>query len=145
MTQKFGRLFTRNGIRLKAEGLGLKKKSAEFGNFTLTVNRRQVIDDAEIIKWGNNPLTPIPVKNKITNLMLMANDYKFRDCSALNVTCAKLSQQRISDHQADSLVPTHWKTISLNSGKLFRTSHYKWVTVFTLGSLLWKLLHHSLV
>lgn len=50
MTQKFGRLFTRNGIRLKAEGLGLKKKSAEFGNFTLTVNRRQVIDDAEIIK-----------------------------------------------------------------------------------------------
>ena len=32
----------------------------------------------------------------------------------------KLSQQqRISDHQSDSLLPTHWKTISINSAKLF--------------------------
>ena len=39
----------------------------------------------------------------------------------------KLSrQQRISDHQSDSLLPTHWKTISLNSAKNLLISHYKW-------------------
>ena len=37
-------------------------------------------------------------------------------CSAL----LKLSwQQPISDHQSDSLLPTHWKTIALNLAKLF--------------------------
>ena len=37
----------------------------------------------------------------------------------------KLSwQQGISDHQSDSLLPTHWKTISLNLAKLF-TFHIK--------------------
>ena len=35
-------------------------------------------------------------------------------------------QQRISDHQSDSLLPTHWKTISLNSAKTLLISHYKW-------------------
>ena len=37
-------------------------------------------------------------------------------CSAL----LKLSwQQPISDHQSDFLLSTHWKTIALNSAKLF--------------------------
>ena len=35
-------------------------------------------------------------------------------------------QQRISDHQSDSLLPTHWKTISSNSAKNLLISHYKW-------------------
>ena len=39
----------------------------------------------------------------------------------------KLSwQQRISDHQSDSLLPTRWKTISLNSAKILLISHCKW-------------------
>ena len=37
-------------------------------------------------------------------------------------------QQRISDHQSDSLLPMHWKTISLNSAKTLLISHYKWNT-----------------
>ena len=54
----------------------------------------------------------------------------------------KLSwQQRISHHRSDSLLPTHWKTISLNSAKLF--SFY--ITNEYLVSLLWKPLHHLLV
>ena len=48
LTQKFENFFTRNGVRLIAEGLGFKT---------------------------------------ITNLMLMQNDRKFRDCSALYVMC----------------------------------------------------------
>ena len=40
----------------------------------------------------------------------------------------KLSwQQRISEHQSDSLLPAHWKTISLNSAKTLLISHYKWI------------------
>ena len=35
-------------------------------------------------------------------------------------------RQRISDHQSDSLLPTHWKTISLNPAKTLLISHYKW-------------------
>ena len=35
-------------------------------------------------------------------------------------------QQRISDHQSDSLLPTHWKTMSLNSVKSLLISLYKW-------------------
>ena len=47
--------------------------------------------------------------------MLMRNDLKFRDA-----VCFKFAKtKRISDHQSDSLLPTHWKTISLNSEKLF--------------------------
>ena len=39
----------------------------------------------------------------------------------------KLSwQQRIFDHQSDYLLPTHWKTTSLNSAKPLLISHYKW-------------------
>ena len=57
----------------------------------------------------------------------MRNDCKFRDYSALYVTCFKIDMtKRISDHQSDSLLPTHWKTISLNSGKTLLISHHKW-------------------
>ena len=57
----------------------------------------------------------------------MRNNRKFRDCSALYVHALKLTwRQRISDHQSDSLLPTHWKTISLNPAKTLLISHYKW-------------------
>ena len=39
----------------------------------------------------------------------------------------KLSwQQHISDHKSDAPLPTHWRTISLNSAKVLLISHYKW-------------------
>ena len=57
----------------------------------------------------------------------MRNDRKFHDCSALYVTCFKIDMTTTySDHQSDSLLPTHWKTISLNSAKTLLISHYKW-------------------
>ena len=45
------------------------------------------------------------------------NDSKFCDCSALSATCFKTVIWNchlvvISDHQSDSLLPLHWKTIS---------------------------------
>ena len=62
-----------------------------------------------------------------TNQVLMRNDRKFHDCSALYVTCFKIDMTiTYSDHQSDSLLPTHWKTISLNSAKTLLISHYKW-------------------
>ena len=67
------------------------------------------------------------VRKQSTNLMLMRNDCKFRDYSALYVTCFKIDMtKRISDHQSDSLLPTYWKTISLTSAKTLLISHYKW-------------------
>ena len=67
------------------------------------------------------------VRKQSTNLMLMRNDRKFRDYSALYVTCFKIDMtKRISDHQSDSLLPTYWKTISLTSAKTLLISHYKW-------------------
>ena len=67
------------------------------------------------------------VRKQSTNLMLMRNDCKFRDYSALYVTCFKIDMtKRISDHQFDSLLPTYWKTISLTSAKTLLISHYKW-------------------
>ena len=72
------------------------------------------------------------VRKQSTNLMLMRNDCKFRDYSALYVTCFKIDMtKRSSDHQSDSLLPTHWKTISLNSAKPLPISHYNW----NMGSL----------
>ena len=57
----------------------------------------------------------------------MRNDRKFRDCSALYVTCFKIDVTTTYFWSpADSILPTHWKTISLNSAKTLLISHYKW-------------------
>lgn len=58
----------------------------------------------------------------IANLILIQNDCKFCDCSTLYMTCFKIvmtTTYLCSDHQSDSLLPMHWKMISLNLAKLF--------------------------
>lgn len=86
--------------------------------------------------WSINPLTAITVKNEIAMLMSMWDNCKLCIIAVpflWHVT--KSSWQQCISDQLESLLPTHWKTTSLNCAKYtLQISDYKCNTT-------WKPLH----